>query len=76
MDGERNQTGSRSQHEAIERSKITAKMHLTHRLDSLLYKCPELPVGQNNPQQCPYGLYPTASGTAFTAPRAPADLVL
>lgn len=29
-----------------------------------------LPVGQNNPQQCPYGLYAEQlSGTAFTAPR-------
>jgi homogentisate 1,2-dioxygenase len=30
-----------------------------------------LPVGQNSPQQCPYGLYAEQlSGTAFTAPRA------
>jgi homogentisate 1,2-dioxygenase len=30
-----------------------------------------LPVGQNSPQRCPYGLYAEAiSGTAFTAPRA------
>ncbi|RKO98602.1 hypothetical protein CXG81DRAFT_30419 [Caulochytrium protostelioides] len=30
-----------------------------------------LPQGQNNPQQCPYGLYAEQlSGTAFTAPRA------
>lgn len=29
-----------------------------------------LPVGQNNPQRCPYGLYAEQlSGTAFTAPR-------
>ena len=29
-----------------------------------------LPVGQNNPRQCPYGLYAEQlSGTAFTAPR-------
>lgn len=29
-----------------------------------------LPVGQNNPQKCPYGLYAEQlSGTAFTAPR-------
>ena len=29
-----------------------------------------LPVGQNNPQQCAYGLYnEKLSGTAFTAPR-------
>ncbi|KAK9846297.1 hypothetical protein WJX81_001152 [Elliptochloris bilobata] len=29
-----------------------------------------LPVGQNNPQACPYGLYAEqVSGTAFTAPR-------
>ncbi|XP_064404429.1 homogentisate 1,2-dioxygenase-like [Halichondria panicea] len=29
-----------------------------------------LPVGQNNPQNCPYGLYcEQLSGTAFTAPR-------
>ncbi len=29
-----------------------------------------LPVGQNSPQQCPYGLYAEQiSGTAFTAPR-------
>lgn len=30
-----------------------------------------LPKGQNNPQQCPFGLYAEQlSGTAFTAPRA------
>src|SRR5690606_37052942 len=30
-----------------------------------------LPVGQNSPQVCPYGLYAEQiSGTAFTAPRA------
>ena len=30
-----------------------------------------LPVGMNNPQQCPRGLYAEQlSGTAFTAPRA------
>jgi homogentisate 1,2-dioxygenase len=30
-----------------------------------------LPVGQNSPQQCPYGLYAEQlSGSAFTAPRA------
>jgi homogentisate 1,2-dioxygenase len=30
-----------------------------------------LPVGQNSPQRCPYGLYAEQiSGTAFTAPRA------
>jgi homogentisate 1,2-dioxygenase len=30
-----------------------------------------LPVGQNNPQKCPYNLYSEQlSGTAFTAPRA------
>lgn len=30
-----------------------------------------LPVGQNNPRLCPYGLYAEQlSGTAFTAPRA------
>jgi len=30
-----------------------------------------LPVGQNSPQDCPYGLYAEQiSGTAFTAPRA------
>lgn len=30
-----------------------------------------LPVGQNNPQKCPYSLYcEQLSGTAFTAPRA------
>ena len=29
-----------------------------------------LPVGQNSPQRCPYGLYAEQlSGTAFTAPR-------
>ena len=29
-----------------------------------------LPVGQNSPQTCPYGLYAEQlSGTAFTAPR-------
>ena len=29
-----------------------------------------LPLGQNNPQRCPYGLYAEQlSGTAFTAPR-------
>ncbi len=29
-----------------------------------------LPIGQNNPQRCPYGLYAEQiSGTAFTAPR-------
>ena len=29
-----------------------------------------LPVGQNSPQKCPYGLYAEQiSGTAFTAPR-------
>ncbi|XP_012284816.1 homogentisate 1,2-dioxygenase [Orussus abietinus] len=35
-------------------------------------RCPgALPVGQNNPQKCPYGLYAEQlSGTAFTAPRA------
>jgi len=35
-------------------------------------RCPgSLPVGQNNPQKCPYGLYAEQlSGTAFTAPRA------
>ncbi|XP_078742002.1 homogentisate 1,2-dioxygenase, partial [Lampetra fluviatilis] len=35
-------------------------------------RCPgALPVGQNNPQQCPYGLYAEQiSGTAFTCPRA------
>ncbi|XP_008545920.1 homogentisate 1,2-dioxygenase [Microplitis demolitor] len=34
-------------------------------------RCPgALPVGQNNPQKCPYGLYAEQlSGTAFTAPR-------
>lgn len=34
-------------------------------------RCPgSLPVGQNNPQVCPYGLYAEQiSGTAFTAPR-------
>lgn len=34
-------------------------------------RCPAaLPVGQNSPQQCPYGLYAEQlSGTAFTAPR-------
>ncbi|XP_015524794.2 homogentisate 1,2-dioxygenase [Neodiprion lecontei] len=34
-------------------------------------RCPNaLPVGQNNPQKCPYGLYAEQlSGTAFTAPR-------
>ncbi|KAK7107384.1 homogentisate 1,2-dioxygenase-like isoform X2 [Littorina saxatilis] len=34
-------------------------------------RCPgALPEGQNNPQQCPYGLYAEQlSGTAFTAPR-------
>lgn len=34
-------------------------------------RCPgSLPVGQNNPQICPYGLYAELlSGTAFTAPR-------
>lgn len=30
-----------------------------------------LPIGQNSPQQCPYGLYAEQlSGTAFTAPRS------
>ena len=30
-----------------------------------------LPVGRNNPQKCPYGLYAEQlSGTAFTAPRS------
>src|SRR5260221_9345485 len=30
-----------------------------------------LPVGQNSPQRCPYGLYAEQlSGTAFTAPRS------
>src|SRR5690606_3567723 len=30
-----------------------------------------LPVGQNSPQRCPYGLYAEQlSGTPFTAPRA------
>lgn len=34
-------------------------------------RCPALPVGQNSPQRCPYGLYAEQiSGTAFTAPRA------
>lgn len=35
-------------------------------------RCPgSLPIGQNNPQKCPYGLYAEQlSGTAFTAPRA------
>ncbi|XP_075234479.1 homogentisate 1,2-dioxygenase [Lycorma delicatula] len=35
-------------------------------------RCPgALPQGQNNPQQCPYGLYAEQlSGTAFTAPRS------
>lgn len=34
-------------------------------------RCPSaLPLGQNNPQICPYGLYAEQlSGTAFTAPR-------
>ncbi|XP_018578625.1 homogentisate 1,2-dioxygenase, partial [Anoplophora glabripennis] len=34
-------------------------------------RCPNsLPVGQNNPQQCPYGLYAEQlSGSAFTSPR-------
>lgn len=34
-------------------------------------RCPgSLPVGQNTPQKCPYGLYAEQlSGTAFTAPR-------
>lgn len=34
-------------------------------------RCPDaLPVGQNSPQVCPYGLYAEQlSGTAFTAPR-------
>lgn len=34
-------------------------------------RCPgSLPVGQNSPQRCPYGLYAEQlSGTAFTAPR-------
>nr|CAD7459140.1 unnamed protein product [Timema tahoe] len=34
-------------------------------------RCPDaLPLGQNNPQRCPYGLYAEQiSGTAFTAPR-------
>lgn len=34
-------------------------------------RCPDaLPVGQNSPQTCPYGLYAEQlSGTAFTAPR-------
>ena len=30
-----------------------------------------LPIGQNSPQRCPYGLYAEQlSGTPFTAPRA------
>lgn len=30
-----------------------------------------LPVGQNSPQKCPYGLYAEQlSGTAFTVPRS------
>ena len=30
-----------------------------------------LPIGQNSPQVCPYGLYAEQlSGSAFTAPRA------
>src|SRR5258708_37322576 len=30
-----------------------------------------LPIGQNSPQRCPYGLYAEQlSGTSFTAPRA------
>ncbi|XP_033326613.1 homogentisate 1,2-dioxygenase [Megalopta genalis] len=35
-------------------------------------RCPgALPVGQNSPQKCPYGLYAEQlSGTAFTAPRS------
>ncbi|XP_043254477.1 homogentisate 1,2-dioxygenase [Colletes gigas] len=35
-------------------------------------RCPgALPVGQNSPQNCPYGLYAEQlSGTAFTAPRS------
>nr|XP_031844094.1 homogentisate 1,2-dioxygenase isoform X1 [Nomia melanderi] len=35
-------------------------------------RCPgALPVGRNNPQRCPYGLYAEQlSGTAFTAPRS------
>lgn len=35
-------------------------------------RCPgALPVGQNSPQVCPYGLYAEQlSGTAFTAPRS------
>ncbi|MFH4984585.1 hypothetical protein AB6A40_011294, partial [Gnathostoma spinigerum] len=35
-------------------------------------RCPNsLPLGQNNPQKCPYGLYAEQlSGTAFTAPRS------
>jgi homogentisate 1,2-dioxygenase len=34
-------------------------------------RCPgSLPLGQNNPQKCPYGLYAEQlSGSAFTAPR-------
>ncbi|CAG2179141.1 unnamed protein product [Oppiella nova] len=34
-------------------------------------RCPNsLPIGQNTPQVCPYGLYAEQlSGTAFTAPR-------
>ncbi|XP_067622348.1 homogentisate 1,2-dioxygenase isoform X3 [Eurosta solidaginis] len=35
------------------------------------HRCPKsLPVGQNSPQKCPYGLYAEQlSGSAFTAPR-------
>ncbi|CAL7948034.1 unnamed protein product [Xylocopa violacea] len=35
-------------------------------------RCPgALPIGQNNPQKCPYGLYAEQlSGTSFTAPRS------
>ncbi|XP_034952142.1 homogentisate 1,2-dioxygenase isoform X2 [Chelonus insularis] len=35
-------------------------------------RCPNaLPIGQNNPQKCPYGLYAEQlSGSAFTAPRS------
>ncbi|KYN18225.1 Homogentisate 1,2-dioxygenase [Trachymyrmex cornetzi] len=35
-------------------------------------RCPgALPIGQNNPQKCPYGLYAEQlSGTAFTVPRS------
>ncbi|XP_053958584.1 homogentisate 1,2-dioxygenase isoform X1 [Anastrepha ludens] len=35
------------------------------------HRCPKsLPIGQNSPQKCPYGLYAEQlSGSAFTAPR-------